>query len=72
MARGNTLRAERAILADMAILPETTLLEELTAPQGTMPEEVMGQRATIAGSQAISDPIVFSRNERCKRRTAFA
>jgi len=61
-ARGNALRAESAILAEMAILAETAIPVEMTALE-TMLEEVMRQCATIAGSQAISDPIVFTTNE---------
>ena len=63
-ARGNALRAETAILAETAIPVEMTALE-------TMLEEAMRQCATIPGSQAISDPIVFTTNEQRKHETKF-
>jgi len=63
-ARGNVLRAETAILAETAIPVEITALE-------TMLEEATRQCATIAGSQAISDPIVFTTNEQRKHETKF-
>jgi hypothetical protein len=59
-ASGNALRAETAIPVEMTALEETML------------EEVTRKRATIAGSQAISDPIVFTTNERRKHETEFA
>ena len=60
-ASGNALRAETAIPAETTIPVEMTALEEATR-----------KRATIAGSQAISDPIVFTTNERRKHETEFA
>jgi len=57
-ARGNALRAETAIPV------EITALE-------TMLEEATRQCATSAGSQAISDPIVFTTNEQRKHETKF-
>jgi len=63
-ASGNALRAETAILAETAIPVEMTALE-------TMLEEATRQCATIAGSQAISDPIVFTTNEQRKHETKF-
>jgi len=65
-ASGSALRAEMAILAETAIPVEMTALKE------TMLEELTRQCATIAGSQAISDPIVFTTNERRKHETEFA
>jgi len=65
-ARGSALRAEMAILAEMAIPVEMTALKE------TMLEEATRQCATIAGSQAILDRIVFTTNERRKHETEFA
>jgi hypothetical protein len=56
----------------MAILAETAIPVEMTALEETMLEEVTRKRATIAGSQAISDPIVFTTNERRKHETEFA
>jgi len=64
-ASGSALRAEMAILEETAILVEMTALEE------TMLEEVTRKHAIIAGSQAISDAIVFTTNERRKHETEF-
>jgi len=50
----------------MATLAETAIPVEMTALEEIMLEEVTRKRATIAGSQAISDPIVFTTNERRK------
>jgi len=58
--RGNELRAEMAILVVMTALEETML------------EEVTRMRATIAGSQAILNMIVFSTKVRRKHDTEFA
>jgi len=72
-ASGNALRAETAILAaEMAILAETAIPVEMTTLEETMLEEVTRKRATIAGSQATSDPIVSTTNERRKHETEFA
>ena len=70
-ASGNALRAETAILAEKAIVAETAIPVEMTALEETMLEEATRQCATIAGSQAISDPIVFTTNERRKYETEF-
>jgi len=70
-ASGNALRAETAILAEMAILAETAIQVEMTALE-TMLGEATRQCATIAGSQAISDLIVFTTNEQRKHETKFA
>jgi len=56
----------------MAILAETAIPVEMTALEETILEEVTRKRATIAGSQAISDLIVFTTNERRKHETEFA
>jgi hypothetical protein len=45
------------------LLVETAIPVEMTALEATLLKEAMGQHATIAGSQAISDPIVFTGNE---------
>ena len=55
-----------------ALRPETAIPVEMTALEETMLEEVTKKCATIAGSQAISDPIVFTTNERRKHETEFA
>jgi len=60
VASGNMLRAETAILAEMAILAQTAIRVEMTALKETMLEEATRKRATIAGSQAISDQDVFT------------
>jgi len=69
-ASGSALGAETAILAEMAILAETAIPVEMTARE-TMLEEATRQCATITGSQAISDPIVFTTNEQRKHETKF-
>jgi len=69
-ASGNALRAETSILAEMAILAETAIPVEMAALD-TMLEEATRQCATIAGSQAISDPILFTTNEQRKHETKF-
>jgi cobalamin biosynthesis protein CbiD len=71
-ASGNVLRVEMEILAEMAILVETAVLVETTALEETMLEEAMRKHVTIVGSQAISDPIVLTTNERWKHITDFA
>jgi len=65
-ASGSMLRAE------MAILVETAFLVEITALGETMLKEATRKRATNAGSEAMSDPIVFTTNKRWKRETEFA
>ena len=57
---GNALRAETAIPVEMTALEETML------------EEAMRKHATIAESQATSDPIASTTNERRKHATEFA
>jgi len=59
-ASGNALSTEMAILVEMTALEETML------------EEVTRKRATTEGSQAISDPIVLTTNERRKHQTEYA
>ena len=49
----------------------TAIPVEMTALEETMLEEATRKRATMAGSQAISDPIVFTTNERRKHETQF-
>jgi hypothetical protein len=60
-----------ALTAEMAILAETAIPVEMTALEETMLEEATRRCATIAGSQAISDPIVFTTNEQRKHETKF-
>ena len=61
-----------ALRAGMAILAETAIPVEMTALDQTMLEEATRNRATIAGSQAISYPIVFTTHERRKYEPEFA
>jgi hypothetical protein len=63
VARGNAVRAETAILAKLIILAEATLPVEMTALEETLLEKMTRKRATIEGSQALSDPSVFTINE---------
>jgi hypothetical protein len=65
-ASGSALRVEMACLGESAIAVKMTALEE------TMLDEATRQCATIAGSQAISDPIVFTTNKQRKHETKFA
>jgi hypothetical protein len=46
----------------VAILAETAIVVEMTSLEETMLQEATRQGATIEGSQAISDPIVFTTN----------
>jgi hypothetical protein len=55
----------------MAILVETAIPVEMTAREEKILEEVTRQCATIAGSQAVLDPIVFTINERRTHETEF-
>ena len=55
-----------------ALRAETAILVEMTALEETMLEGVTRKRAIIAGSQAISDPILSTRNERRKHQTEVA
>lgn len=54
---GNALRVE------MDFLGQTALPVEMAPREETLQEEAMRQRATIAGSQAIPDPIVLTRSK---------
>jgi hypothetical protein len=72
-ASGNALRVEAAILpAEMTILVDTAFVVEMTALEETMMEEGTRKRATIAGSQAIADPIVFTTNDQRNHEAEFA
>jgi hypothetical protein len=64
-ASGNTLRAQTAILPEMAILVEMPALQE------TMLEEAMRKRTTIAGTQVIAGPIGFTTNKQGKYKMKF-
>ena len=65
-ASGNALSAESSILA-----AETAIPVEMTTQEETMLQEVTRKRATIAGCQATSDPIVFTKNEGRKHKTEY-
>ena len=50
---------------------ETAIPVEMTELEETMLQEATRKYATIAGSQAISDPTAFTTNEGRKHKTDF-
>jgi len=67
-----TITPPKHVASGSALTAETAIAAEITALAETMLEEMMRKCATTVGSQAISDPIAFTTNERRKHETEFA